>query len=260
MLRTSPALGYAYVVLLGLLSLAGCGGDSSNESQNPTWQYAALGDSLAVGILAQQGYVPRYQQHIQTDTGATVMLTNLGVNGWQSSDLLNALRNDTRFRAAVHSAQVVTWEIGGNDLLAVRREFISGTCGGADNQECLRQAVVQFKSNWDAIVAEILAQRDPRNTILRTMDIYNPFVAVDRLGERFTILNNYLNQVNAHITASAALNNIPCAKVHEAFNGASGEEDPILKGFISIDGLHPNDRGHEAIAGALRQLGYAPLR
>ena len=260
MLRPSSTLAHACVLLLGLLSLAGCGGESSSDSQSPTWPYAALGDSLAVGVLAEQGYVPRYQRNIQTDTGATVVLTNLGVNGWQSSDLLNALRNDTGFRAAILSAQVVTWDIGGNDLLAVRQEFIRGTCGGADNQECLRQAVAQFKVNWDAIVAEILAQRDPRNTILRTMDIYNPFVALDRLGGRFTILNDYLNQVNAHIVASAALNNIPCAKVHEAFNGTSGEEDPILKGFISIDGLHPNDRGHEEVAGALRQLGYGPLR
>jgi lysophospholipase L1-like esterase len=219
-----------------------------------------LGDSLAVGVLAQQGYVPRYQQHIQTDTGATVVVTNLGVNGWQSSDLLSALRTDTRFRAAVRVAQVVTWDIGGNDLRAVRNEFILGTCGGADNQDCLRHAVAQFKTNWDAIVAEILALRDPRSTILRTMDIYNPFVDLDRLSSRFGVLNPYLNEVNSYIAASAARNNIGCAKVHEAFNGASGEEDPVAKGLIAIDHLHPNDQGHAVIANALRQLGYAPLK
>jgi lysophospholipase L1-like esterase len=154
---------------------------------------------------------------------------------------------------------VVTWDIGGNDLRAVRNEYIRGSCGGADNQDCLRQAVAQFKVNWDAIVAEILSLCDPSRTILRTMDIYNPFVDLDRLSSRFKILNGYLDEVNSHIAVSTTRNNIPIAKVHEAFNGASGEEDPVAKGFISVDHLHPNDQGHEVIATALRQLGYAPL-
>src|SRR5919201_3314175 len=83
-----------------MLAIAGCGGEADSAATIPqTWHYVALGDSLAVGVLAQQGYVPRYQEHIQTDTGATVVVANLGVNGWQSSDLLSALRTDTRFRA-----------------------------------------------------------------------------------------------------------------------------------------------------------------
>lgn len=117
--------------LLLAITLGGCGGETSNEAPAETWQYAALGDSLAVGVLAERGYVPRYQQHIQAGTVKTVILTNLGVNGWQSSDLLAALRSDARFRNAVRRAQVVTWDIGGNDLRAVRLEFIRGTCGGA---------------------------------------------------------------------------------------------------------------------------------
>jgi lysophospholipase L1-like esterase len=49
------------------------------------------------------------------------------------------------------------------------------------------------------------------------------------------------------------------AQVHLAFNGPNGEEDPIAKGLITGDGIHPNDNGHKAIADALRALGYAPL-
>jgi lysophospholipase L1-like esterase len=259
--RFSPLTFANLAVCVALVfASAGCGGEDDANVTTQTWPYAAMGDSLAVGVLASRGYVPRYQQHVHDDTGANVVLTNLGVNGWTSSDLLLALRSDARFRAAVRTGQIVTWDIGGNDLRAVRNEFISGTCGGADNQECLRQAVAQFKTNWDAIVSEILSLRDPRSTILRTMDIYNPFVDLDRISNRFGVLNGYLNEVNAYITASAARNNILCAKVHEAFNGASGEEDPVAKGLISVDHLHPNDKGHEAIATAFRNLRYVPLR
>lgn len=61
------------------------------------WKYTALGDSLATGYLATQGYVPRYQSGIQTDTGVGVALNNLGQNGWASGNLLNALRTNSIF-------------------------------------------------------------------------------------------------------------------------------------------------------------------
>jgi len=46
----------------------GCGsGTTGNNSSAATWQYASLGDSLASGALAQQGYVPRYATYVNTD-------------------------------------------------------------------------------------------------------------------------------------------------------------------------------------------------
>jgi lysophospholipase L1-like esterase len=48
--------------------------------------------------------------------------------------------------------------------------------------------------------------------------------------------------------------------VYLAFNGTLGDEDPRSKGYLSFDGLHPNNTGHIIIAGELRMLGYAPWR
>jgi lysophospholipase L1-like esterase len=48
--------------------------------------------------------------------------------------------------------------------------------------------------------------------------------------------------------------------VNLAFNGITGNEDPKSKGYLSYDGVHPNNTGHRIIAGELRKLGYAPLR
>ena len=36
-----------------------------------SWDYVALGDSLATGYGAFKGYVPRYEAHIETDTGGS---------------------------------------------------------------------------------------------------------------------------------------------------------------------------------------------
>jgi lysophospholipase L1-like esterase len=61
-----------------------------------SWDYVALGDSLAAGVGAERGYVDRYAAHLRNDTGARVRVTNLGVSGQTSSELLDALRGMSR--------------------------------------------------------------------------------------------------------------------------------------------------------------------
>src|ERR671915_2514656 len=96
-----------------------------------SWEYVALGDSLATGFGALTGYVPRYEAHIETDTGVAVTRTNLGRNGWTSSQLLSALRSDPTFRRATREAEIVTWNIGGNDPRAAPQPFKKRNRGGA---------------------------------------------------------------------------------------------------------------------------------
>lgn len=252
---------FGAVVCLCLALLAGCGNGTGSGSNSTNWQYTALGDSLAVGVLdSQGGYVKRYDNDITTDTGVTVSLTDLGVNGAHSGDLLKSLESDPNFRSHVSSAQVVTWDIGGDDLLHAVNLFRQGQCGGSDNQDCLRSAVKAFIPNWDGIVQQILTLRDKNKAVIRTMDIYNPFVAELMVQGTFSTVEPYLNQVNQHIASTARANGIPMAGVHLAFNGPNGDQDPVAKGLITIDGIHPNDTGHKVIADALRALGYSPLK
>jgi lysophospholipase L1-like esterase len=102
--------------------------------------------------------------------------------------------------------------------------------------------------------------RSTSNTIIRTMDIYNPYVASDMKAGIFDTLEPYLDDVNNYIHSTSAANNIPVANVHQAFNGTDGRTDPSTTGLISPDGFHPNDAGHKAIADQLRALQYQPLQ
>src|SRR5215203_3963848 len=235
-----------------------------------SWDYVALGDSLATGFGAFTGYVPRYDAYIETDTRVAVTRTNLGRNGWTSSQLLSALRSDPTFRRAIREAEIVTWNIGGNDLRAARKSYKNGTCGGPDNQDCLQAAVAKLETNWDAITAEVLELRSTRPTIVRTMDIYNPYVRTDivsntwpydgRMGDMndFEVFKIYFGQVNSHIATTSNTKGVPYAQVYLAFNGTNGDEDPKSKGYLSFDGIHPNNTGHRIIADELRKLGYVP--
>ncbi len=230
------------------------------------WLYTALGDSIASGEGASAGYVPRYQRALESQLGAPVEVTNLACGGCKTGDLLSQLKGDLRFREAVAQSQIVTWDIGGNDLLAARGAFLQGACGGPNGEACLRAAVQDFETNWDAILAEIVSLTSGRPVLVVTMDIYDPFVRDGAPGDLAVFLP-YLNRVNGHIAATTAANGVLTAPVHEAFNGPGRREDPSLKGFIGSDPIHPTDAGHQRIAdllvevgrGALEQLRSQPL-
>jgi lysophospholipase L1-like esterase len=213
---------------------------STVENGSTPWDYVAIGDSLAVGVGARSGYVDRYASHIRTDTGARVDVVNLGHSGETSSQLLYALRKDASMRRALSAAEIITFNIGINDLGHAGEAHENETCGGNNNEECLRRAVETFEENWDAIIAELLSLRSTDDTIIRTAGIgYTP-----RVEEVF---KPYVEEVNRHIAATAADNDIPYAQ-------------PTLgKEYISPDGVHPNDNGYEIIADRLRALGYSPL-
>src|ERR671920_1061165 len=95
-----------------------------------SWDYVALGDSLATGFGAFKGYVPRYEAYTETNTGVAVTRTNLGQNKWTSSQLLLALRSDPTFLRATREAEIVTWNIGGDDLRGGRASFKKRNPGG----------------------------------------------------------------------------------------------------------------------------------
>ena len=254
---------------LGALLLSGCSANEGVEGYSKeittttntlvSWNYAALGDSLAVGTGASyKGYVDRYAEYLEADTGARVNVTNLGRNGQTSSELLYALRNDPSSRQAVEEADVVTINIGINDLGRAVQAYENGTCGDADNQDCLRTAAETLKASWNAITAELLSLRSTSNTIIRVGGLgYTPYLDTEEAPDSrpgngelndFQIFEAYLDEVNRHIAITASDNGIPYAEVH------------LNKGYISPDGVHPNDEGYEVIAERLRELGYSPLR
>lgn len=205
-----------------------------------SWDYVALGDSLAAGVGAERGYVDRYAAHLRNETGARVRVSNLGVSGQTSSELLDALREDESMRRAIVGAEVVTFNIGLNDLGQAGAAYEEGTCGGEDGEECLREALKALKDNWDAIVIEILSLRSAGNTIIRTPGLgYTPRAEDD--------LQHYVSEVNRHIASATHSKAVPYVEI------------PAGEVGMSPDGIHPNDAGYATIADRLRGLGFGPL-
>jgi lysophospholipase L1-like esterase len=276
--RSVSYLRWILVALLVLTSMAGCGEEQSTGEEEQTTtatttmtnslDYVAFGDSLATGYGATRGYVYRYAALLGADTGKKVSVENLGVNGLTSGQLRAVIENDQEATDAIERSEIITINVGANDLLQARWQYKIGYCGGVDNQDCLRQTVADFRANWDAILAYVVTIRSLDSTIIRVADFYNPFVNLDGATVSWPIngandsmvFEKYLEQVNEHIAKSADSYGIPHTRIHEAFNGPDGSEDPNDNGYISSDGIHPSDNGHALVALQLRELGYEPLQ
>lgn len=249
---------YSLITLLLLLSHSFTLGVSQTRAATPL-RIVSLGDS----ITYLGGFTTRYKNYVAYDLKNYANLVNKGVVGSTSTDLNQALINDQSLRNEITTANIVTLEIGINDFLYTRGTYQSGDCGGSDNQDCLRTMVANFNSNWDSIITTIKSLV-PNNSAVRAADIYYPVVGADMLAEApfnnsFTVLNSYLAQMNQHINEVSPAMGIPVAQVHTVFNGVGGDENPISKGYILPDALHPTDLGAKLIADQFRVLGYFPL-
>lgn len=243
-------------------------GKTQEDPAKDTWDYVALGDSITTGYGVEEGYASVYKAKIEADTGVRIQLTNLGHNGWTSGDLLHALRNDTTMRRAIRRAEVLTFYIGMNDLRKARIRYKRKTCGGADNQSCLRAATRRLKVNWHAISWTISELRSNEDAVIRTMDLYNPYVGTDRSSDTwkndgglndYRVYKRYLGSVNRYIAKRSTDYGVPYGKAYRVYNGLRGGLDPTAKGYL-MDRVHPNEKGHDVLARRLQKTGYAPLK
>jgi acyl-CoA thioesterase-1 len=233
--------------------------------------YIALGDSLAVGDGASDpsstAYVPQFHQYLRQALGIPdLALMNLGHGGDTSADLINyghvaqavsEIQARDFDESPDNDVQVVTLDIGGNDLLDLFLTLvITGTCPDLETSlakaECvngLQDALDGLRENFDQALDE-LRQADPDLPIL-TADLYNPFsgsglafedVAEWALeGREGSPVEEGLNDI---IRSVAGEHGVPVADWYSAFEGKSAE-------FISPDQIHANDAGYTAMTDAL---------
>ncbi len=249
-------LGRATLGSLLLVALLFTASDNASTAASaPAASYVSLGDSLAWNV----GYVEMYAGHLAADLGVQVNTTKLGVGGWQSSNLRYALEQGVTHRDAVSHADVVTWDIGINDLNGARIAYKSGTCGGADGQDCLRYALAMFEENWDAIIQQLLDLTAGREVTLLTFDPYRAFMDADVADGTVDVFTPYWDAASLHVHETSTAAGVGVADVYRAFNGPSGTEDADAKGYYIADNIHLSDAGNELVAGMLADLGYLPF-
>ena len=267
----------AFVVLGGLLS--GCAPASTPvppATETPIlsltpWSLVVVGDSIAynnpLACPGCTGFVDRYAAAILKATGHPVKVQNLSsLGGLQVDGLLIKLKDDAYLRHELASADIIVVGIAHNDAAWLRDD---DPCDGPNsdtpdwskyNATCAAAAAEIFRPKLASVYAQIVALREGKPTIFRTINRYNDWIGWtggDLPPEATDATRVVVDAWSAMVCESAQANGFICADIYHVFNGSDGltpSGDLLCKDYT-----HPSEKGNEVIARVLTDLGYAPL-
>lgn len=238
-------------------------GAETHASAAETPAYIAIGDSIGFGIGASdpaaRGYAALTLEALRSSERYQergLELINLSVAGATSSDLvlpggqMEAAVAEIERRQQDNSSQdddveIITVDIGANDLLGLVAADSPCISQAADDQQCL-QRLRDVLRDLQANLSELLrGLRDgaPNATIV-VADLYNPYSGTGDIRE--TIADFGVAQVNVAIIAAASDPDlrVDTASVYQLFLGRGNH-------WVAADGIHPNDAGHAVISEAV---------
>lgn len=250
--RRSPIV----AATIGVLLVPGCASTAAPTAAPPSSvSLVSLGDSIPAGsnCAACTPFGDLLGAELTADDGSDISVTDLGVDGWTSEDLLEALGPGGDQAGATSTADVVTVTIGANDFYPALGAYLDGTCGGGDDLACFSDVLPELRSTLTSVLDRIYDLDPGRPTVLVT-GYWNVFtdgdVARQLYGPQFVddsaVLTRRANDVIADVAQDRGAIYVD---LFSAFKGPRGDQDPTA--LLGDDGDHPNQDGHRHIADAL---------
>lgn len=193
--------------------------------------HLALGDSVVKGFGVEDGqnYVYLVSVRISKATGKKVVKINNGINGLTSYELKAKLESG-QFDEQIKNANLITLNIGGNDLLKISMD--NGILEAAKKFQDTKE---KFDENLNGIIDHI--QRINPDAKVVVLELYNPLPTEHKFS---SIAGKLLDSWNGSIyDVVEKKENIAVAKIADVINQAD---------TITSDGVHPNENGYQAIS------------
>ncbi|MBV7504509.1 hypothetical protein KW850_04410 [Bacillus sp. sid0103] len=195
--------------------------------------HLAIGDSIIRGVGAgkNENFVSLFSSQLAEQTSKQIVSQNEGINGITSNEL-NNLVQEGRFDEAIKQSDIITINVGGNDILRI--------ANGQDIRTVLQsydQIQTSFSKNLLDISAKI-THLNPKATIV-FLELYNPLPPDNQM---YGVADKMLPKWNLHIYEVA--NKVPGSIVIETTKVINGNHLQNL----SPDGVHPNFAGYTAIS------------
>ncbi|HSI65960.1 MAG TPA: GDSL-type esterase/lipase family protein [Planococcus sp. (in: firmicutes)] len=201
----------------------------------------ALGDSIPFGLnlgkTNQNPYKAAYPYLIGAEEDLRVR--NLGVSGWQSDQLLDALEDEQKYRQAVAHADYVTITIGNNDLLAILRAAANESGGDPALFQQLLLLKLGTSDVFDNISAAINETRSLTDAPIVLYNVYNPFQVTDQLHYVANSVLPIINQTFAALAANGE--NVHLADAYSAFGNDQAT-------YVIAGDIHPTAAGQQVLA------------
>lgn len=193
-----------------------------------------FGASITQGFWdTEGGWVQRLRRYYDQKSVANIKeeenypdIFNLGVSGNKSGDLLARFDNETAARLKTGSSGVIIFCIGTNNAYVEGNESWSPP-------EVYKNDLLKLVDKAKKYVNKILFVGLPPCEEEKTTPVF--WRDISYTNERIQVINGMMQEV-------AAEQNIPRVEIFEAMHEAmkSGQQ-------LFLDGLHPNDAGHQLI-------------
>lgn len=207
--------------------------DYYRTSSESTINHLALGDSIIRGyrIPDEENIISQFSSQLGVETGKQVLSQNEGVIGI-TSERLNVLVQDGVYDEAIKEADIITVNVGGNDILKlVKKSDIYSALKSFDSlQEVFSQNLAEITSR--------IQELNPSATIV-LMELYNPMPADHQF---YSLADKLLPQWNLMIYEAA--NSTSSSIVVQTTNVINSKN---LE-YLASDGVHPNLSGNTAIS------------
>ncbi|BCJ88051.1 GDSL-type esterase/lipase family protein [Effusibacillus dendaii] len=210
---------------------------TSPAAVNGDYRLLALGDSLTRGTGDETGlgYVGNVTTELQKLTKNKIIVSNLGVNGMKSPELLQYV-NSPEVQQDIRSANLITITIGGNDLSQG-----VGSVTSPDPQVA-KKTRDTYLASLDQTVATIRSL-NPNSAIL-FIGLYNPFLLQGSAAETATQILQDWNQQTVHALGKYPNTLFVPTEDLFAWDGTR---------LLSADMFHPNAKGYKWIADRILQ-------
>lgn len=236
--RSMQSIRLLLVLLLALMPAVAAAKSGDETNYKPTLNYVALGDSLAAGFLNSgsvgEGYPVYIKRSLEDELGYSVHLSNEGVGGYRTVDVLKQLENETVKREVIE-ADLITLDIGANDVL--QKVGTSPDTSDPNVIAAVTQAIQEIQSNLDVILKEI-KELNP-DAPLYVMGYYNAIPYAD--GQDAIVL--MINALNSVISGEAKKFEAEFVPTFDLFAGHYEQYLP------NHNNIHPNADGYKVIAG-----------
>lgn len=235
-MKPAKTLFQSLFLLLAMLLVLSPAYALAGSGDTQTFHYVALGDSLAAGFVHESGIGDGYPTYIKEglqEQGYDVTLTNKGVGGYTTEDVLNQLENE-QIRQVLRDADLITLDIGANDVL---REV--GTSFDPTDPDVINKAIKAIftvDENLDRILDEI-RHLNPEAPVF-VMGYYNALPYLD--GQQS--IEVMMDSLNSKIKGQADAHGAAFVPTFDAFVGHYEKYLP------TPNDIHPTAAGYRVIA------------
>nr|WP_263323430.1 GDSL-type esterase/lipase family protein [Neobacillus sp. Marseille-Q6967] len=195
--------------------------------------HLAIGDSIIRGYGANQNedLVYQFSNKLEAQIGKPIQFQNEGMNGITSGEL-KALILEGRFDMEIKQSDIITINVGGNDILQM---------GMDQNFNSIFQTFNDLQSNFSKNLSAItnrIEMLNPNATIV-LLELYNPLSPENQF---YPLADQLLPNWNLKIYEIAKDHSSSIVvETTQVINGENLQN-------LSSDGVHPNSAGYAAIS------------